>query len=252
MSAVVSAVSAEVGSSSTMNSGLLAMARAIATRCCRPALRLRGSTACMRGSSPTNTNNSLIRACRAGPARPVWRSSNSPITCATVQRGLTLSSGSWNTICNLARNGRNCFSDRPASDVPWNSTSPELGCSRCSRQRPVVVLPDPLSPHQTQALARPDAEADGVGGVHLGGGPADGELLAQVAHLDQRCSGGQAGRCCGAPRLPLAKRQHTAGILGLRLVEELPDGRVLDDRAILHHQHAVGVVGDDAEVLRHQ
>ena len=122
------------------------MARAIATRCCRPALKSRGSTACTRGSNPTNTSNSLILAWRAGPARVVCRSSNSPITCATVQRGLMLSSGSWNTICNFARKGRNCFSDRPASDVPWNSTSPELGCSRCSRQRPVVVLPDPLSP----------------------------------------------------------------------------------------------------------
>ena len=53
ISAVVSGVSAEVGSSSTMKSGPVAIARAIAIRCWRPALSWRGEAFLIDGSSPT-------------------------------------------------------------------------------------------------------------------------------------------------------------------------------------------------------
>ena len=103
ISAVVSGVSAEVGSSSTMNSGPVAMARAIATRCCRPPLISAGRSAASAGFRPTSVSNSPIRASRCGGAMSVCSASISPTTSRTVQRGFIESNGSWNTICSRAR-----------------------------------------------------------------------------------------------------------------------------------------------------
>ena len=107
ISARVSGLSAEVGSSSTMNAGSVASARAMAIRCWRPAPSWRGFTSRTAGSIPTIFISAVTRLRFSAGDKVVWRSSGSVRTCSTLQRGFMESVGSWKTICMALRNGVN-------------------------------------------------------------------------------------------------------------------------------------------------
>ena len=99
-----------------------------------------------------------------------------------------------------------------------------------------------------------DVEGDIVCGVDLVLGAADVEVLAQALHRDQRPGGLplRCGRVREAGRtLPLQGEDAPAVVVRGRR-KEVADGAGFDDFAVLHDDHAVAIVGDDAQVLRDQ
>ena len=90
----------------------------------------------------------------------------SPTLSAIVRFGSRELYGSWNTICIDARTLRSSLPLSRVTSAPSKSISPAVGSMRRSSARPVVDLPDPLSPDEAERLARRDLEADAVDGLH--------------------------------------------------------------------------------------
>ena len=70
-------------------------------------------------------------------------------------RGLNELPGSWNTSCIRRRAARSCFSSSSEISISSNRTVPLVGSTSRISSRPVVDLPQPLSP--TSASVSPRA-----------------------------------------------------------------------------------------------
>ncbi|OWK19102.1 hypothetical protein AJ88_48575 [Mesorhizobium amorphae CCBAU 01583] len=139
--------SADVGSSSTMNSGSSAMARAMAMRWRWPPENSCGKRDRILPGMPAMTSASRTRSMRSFLVAPMLLTiSPSSMIWPIVMRGLSDENGSWNTTCMRERKGR--ISDR---DLPWMGwpskwISPLVALLSLSSASPKVVLPDPDSP----------------------------------------------------------------------------------------------------------
>src|SRR3989449_4943752 len=132
-----------VGSSAHTIAGSFTRARAIATRCCWPALSWAGLwSAHPSSSTATRRASAFLRASRAGTF--ATRSGNSTFSAA-VSTGNRLYD--WNT--NPIRRERYrlfALSSIEASETPSMRTSPEVRSSRPEKQFRSVVLPHPDGP----------------------------------------------------------------------------------------------------------
>ena len=168
-------------------------------------------------------------------------------------RGLSDDAGSWKTKPKRERNGRSCRSERPEISLPETWIVPLVGCCRPTVVRPTVDLPEPDSP--TRPSTSPlRTSSDTWSTARKGGWPeAAGELDDEVVDLehDQLVSSSTSP----GPLLAAQVRhgvEQCARVGVLRLGEQLAGGSLLDDVAAIHHDDAVGHVGDDAHVVRDQ
>ena len=139
--------SADVGSSSRMNSGSSAMARAIAMRWRWPPENSCGKRDRILAGMPALVSASSTRSWRAfllspslltiRPSSMIW-----PID----MRGLSEENGSWNTTCMRDLNGRISVRDFCSMDWPSNLISPRSMSISRSSAWPKVVFPEPDSP----------------------------------------------------------------------------------------------------------
>src|SRR5215469_1521847 len=74
--------------------------------------------------------------------------------CPTVKRGLSELNGSWNTICMSARLLRISPAGSFVSSTSFTFTLPAVGLINCKMARPVVDLPQPLSPTSPKVSPR--------------------------------------------------------------------------------------------------
>ena len=93
---------------------------------------------------------------------------------------------------------------------PSNTMLPAVGCSSCSTQRPVVVLPQPDSPTRPERLAAADGEIDAVDRAHrrCAARPAarrrPSKCLTSPATSSSVVADGRSASDCGSCRATLA------------------------------------------------
>ena len=105
---------------------------------------------------------------------------------------------------------------------------------------------------QSERFARPDRQRDAIHRLHHLGRVAHGKSLDEASHLDHRRTiARRKGRAEREPPFAV-QAQHRLAVGVLWRLEELLDQRVLDDAAVMQHQHPVAIVGDDAELLRNE
>ena len=75
-----------------------------------------------------------------------WIRSGSAIRSPIFMRGFSALHGSWKTICISLRNGRIVFAGKFVISRPSKFICPSEGSVRRKIVRPIVDLPDPLSP----------------------------------------------------------------------------------------------------------
>src|SRR2546426_1088442 len=164
--------SAEVGSSRISNFGLVEMARAMATRCRWPPDSSWGYRSSKDSGRPTSRRSSRPRISASARVQNRVESIGSPMIVESFILGLREEYGSWNTMFTSRRSARSSDDDRRRiekrsamasrrSEVPEDRafsysarsasgmsrrTSPSVGFRSRMRQRPTVLLPDPLSP----------------------------------------------------------------------------------------------------------
>ena len=128
------------------NSGSIASARAMATRCFSPPDNWRGFLSSSDASSFTTASSSWTRFRIASRSHsPItWSGSAriAPIRCI----GFRLASGSWNTICIRRRNERRIAGRTVARSCDRNRSSPPAAGTMPAMARASVVLPEPDSP----------------------------------------------------------------------------------------------------------
>src|SRR5215469_5102436 len=138
------------GSSASTSCGLLAKARAMATRCCSPRESCAGL--CARRSDRPNRM-------RRSPARR--RRSRCGTTSANIIASITFSSALsaatklkvWNTYPTFsARNRSRRASDRANTSVPPTRMEPADGAVTPAIRLRIVVFPEPLRPRKTVQL----------------------------------------------------------------------------------------------------
>ncbi len=132
-----------VGSSASRSRGRVAMARAMATRCCSPPDSSAGYRR-SRPDTPVRSSASSTRV-RTSPRRTPANSSGQATLLATVSDGTRLKA--WNTKPTLCR--RKSASALPGSvarSFPSRITRPASGASRPAIRLRSVVFPEPLGP----------------------------------------------------------------------------------------------------------
>src|SRR5712692_6330469 len=152
--------------------GLVEMARAIATRCRWPPESSCGYRSSKNSGRPTSRRSSRARIWASARVQNRVESIGSPMIVESFILGFREEYGSWNTMFTSRRTARSSEDDRrrsenrsaiasrrsvapaarafsySASSESGTSkrTSPSVGFSSRMRQRPTVLLPDPLSP----------------------------------------------------------------------------------------------------------
>ena len=184
--------------------------------------------------------------------------SGSATHSAMVSSGLKLDAGSWKTKPMSLRTGGTALPDAvhlvpsTVSDPPVTRVSPAIA-------RPIVVLPDPLSP--TRPSTSPGRIAKLTPSTATKPGPAEAArvLDPQVRRRDDRLlprpSAPRAVRVLrprSCPGRRAARRRAALRVVVLRVENSVLDVRLLDDLALVHHGDPVGEVGDDAHVVGDQ
>ena len=151
--------SADVGSSSSSTLGLGAIARAIATRCCWPPERWRGS-ASARGRRPTRSSSSFARRSASVRAQPCTQRKGPAMFSRAVRWPNRLNC--WNTMPTPS-SARSLASARGDSRLPSSAKPrrrpptlivPASQPSRWLIQRSSVLLPEPDGP--SSAITSPN------------------------------------------------------------------------------------------------
>ena len=139
---VVAGSSALVASSHSSTLGLLASARAIATRCFCPPERFAGQLSCL-SDNPTRSSNSLTRFFICSRER-LPNSNGSATLPETVREFIRLKC--WKIMPIWRRASVNWPEERVVNSWPSTSTRPEVGRSSRLTQRIRVLLPAPEEP----------------------------------------------------------------------------------------------------------
>ena len=139
---VVSGSSALVASSNSRIRGLLASARAMATRCCCPPDNCDGwDCACC--SRPTRLSSLRVLSRFSAELRPEWRNASATLP-STVREGMRLYC--WKTMLMDLRSCRSSLADRSGMDWPRTLiVPPEMGSSPLMHLTS-VDFPAPLNP----------------------------------------------------------------------------------------------------------
>ena len=195
-----------------------------------------------------------LRRGRASASRaPVCTMSGSATFCAIVSSGLKLVAGSWKTKPSSLRRGRNSRSRTPSISVPSTRSDPSATGVRPAIARPIVVLPEPLSPTRPStspgAIVKLTRSTARKVGRPKRPGVLDDEL---VRHDDRLRRDGGLGELPVDDLEPRNGGEQTLRVLVLRRGEELLRRGGLDDLALEHHGDAIGEVGDDAHVVGDQ
>ncbi len=139
--------SADTGSSQMMSDGSSTSERAIEMRWHWPPENWCGWLSAARcGSMPTvsRTESTTLDCSSLVPRFQMW--SGSITMSRTLRRGFSEEIGSWKIICMRVRASRIASPDNWVSSLPSNRIEPDVGRGSCMMARPVVDLPQPLSP----------------------------------------------------------------------------------------------------------
>ena len=159
---------------------------------------------------------------------------------------------------NVAPKARSPAVDSAAVSRPSTATEPEVTGTSQDRARQRGLAAAGFA-DDAERLTRGEREIDAVDGPqHLfrrePTGARDGEVHFDAVRGDQR-----RGVRAAVQRLGTAGRvesrhggEQRARVVVLRPVENVADRALLLDLAAVHHEHAVGEAGDDAEIVRDQ
>ena len=126
--------------------------------------------------------DSLARGSRGRRGRRAVRATMS----ATVMRGSSELSGSWNTICTSRRNHRSSCGRPGSTGRPAIRHGALVARSRPSRMRASVDLPEPDSPTMPSVSPARDVEADAGERLALGPRPEHAGARQAVDAVDRR------------------------------------------------------------------
>ena len=224
------------------------------------AARERRRTARRRTSAgrPTSRSSAAIR----GPSVLVrvrrWRGAPRPGCGATECRGLSVEYGSWNTIWIVRRTlravGRRHARRNPLPRCRRSRSSPAVGVSRPTRQRPSVVLPEPDSP--TRPTLSPGHNLDRYALQRVDrAAAAAGERLDEPVDADERPSGCvTGGGAAGAAESAAGAARASRSAISLRRTQAVNrPGAISASGGLPARQiclRPVAAVGESAAVRR--